>query len=214
MSADSIVTFSRLVDPSFSPQRLRIGTPVLVSISRRCDYGRPCGDFFVMTEDGTLLSDYRSDDQMDELSRNPLRLRFSDLDTTLISGREIRGAIEGCDAIAVTGLIAPGGSGEGRVPAMGGVFELVQARWAVHGSVATPRYVSFPMIEGCRPDMGWLYMLPVPRGFRSDTLSLDVCARVLAVKDGESLALGIPVDSLPRFVRRTERGLSLAGLRQ
>ena len=210
MATDSIVAFSRLVTPSFSAERLRSGSRVLASVARQCTHdGLPCGDFYVIADD-TLLSDYSSQSTAEAMAHDPRPLRFSDLDTVLISGRDFHVAIEGSDAIAIAGLIGPTANGRRRVPTAGGTFEVIGARWLVHGSASTPRYVSFPAIEDCyRGGGGWLYLLPVPRGFRSDTLALDVCARTLAARDAECLALGVPVDSLPRHVRRTERGLSL-----
>lgn len=214
MATDSIVAFSRLVTPSFSPERLHSGTRVLASVARQCTHdGLPCGDFFVIADD-TLVSDYSSGSTAEALAHDRRPLRFSDLDTALISGRDIHAAVEGSDAIALAGLIGPMVNGGRRVPTAGGTFEVAGARWLVHGSASTPRHVTFPAIEDCYPSGGgWLYLLPVPRGFQSDTLELDVCARVLAARDGECLALGVPVDSLPRHVLRSERGLSLVWAR-
>jgi hypothetical protein len=208
VAADSVVTFSRVVDVSFARERMHAGTLILAWVARQCTYhGRPCGDFYAMAGD-TLVSDYSSGGSAEALRRDPQPLRFSDLDTVLVSGREIHDAIEGSDAIAVAGLIDPAAR---RGPTAGGTFEVVNARWLVPGSAVSPGYVSFPRIEDCSPSAGgWLYLLPVPRGLRSDTLTIEVCARVLAVRDGECLAIGAPVDSLARYVHRTGHGLSLS----
>jgi hypothetical protein len=208
VAVDSVVTFSRVVDVSFARERMHAGARILAWVARQCTYHRrPCGDFYAMAGGDTLLSDYSSAGTAEALRRDPRPLRFSDLDTVVVSGREIHDAIEGTDAIAVAGLIDPTA---GRGPTAGVTFQVVNARWLVPGSAVAPGYVTFPRIEDCSPSAGGrLYLLPVPRGFRSDTLTIDVCARVLSVQDGECLAIGAPVDSLARFVRRTGRGLNL-----
>jgi hypothetical protein len=196
------------VRPSFSTDRLRPGTRVLARLSRGCTMnGANCGDFMVIANDGTLLSDYISDDQMSEKQGDPRPLRLQDLPVDLLREGDIGELLRSAAGIASAVLID-----NRHLPSAGGVWRCSLVTWVVASDDSLPSYVRFPRKESCYTESEPVqYLLPVPKGFRGDTLSVDCCPRVLQVKSGEASALGVASSHLPDVVRhRADGRLELA----
>jgi hypothetical protein len=202
-SPDSVVAFSRLVRPSFAAERLRKGTPVLARVTRRCTTaGANCGDFMVIGEDGTLLSDYISSEQTADKGRDPRPLRLQDL-----PGEVLREGDIGTLLMASAGVARADLTENGLLPSAGGVWRCSDATWVIPGDVLLPAFVRFPRKEGCFVGGPAIrYLIPVPDGFQGDTLYVDCCPRVLRVEDGMSASLGVTLSEVKEVVRRDEDG--------
>lgn len=202
-SADSTVIFTRLFPPSFAADRLQNGTRVFVRITRRCTMtGADCGDLMVIRADGALLSDHVSSNQMEAWKRDPrpLRLRDIPLDVLTEGGLgELIGASEGIACVDLTE--------NPFLPSAGGVWRCSDVTWVIPCRDSMPAYVRFPRIDACyanRPPVR--YLIPVPRGFRGGTLSINCCPQVLRVKDGVATGLGVPLSRVQDVIRRRANG--------
>lgn len=202
-SSDSVVAFSRLTRPSFAAERLRTGTPVLARLSRRCTItGANCGDFMVIADDGSLLSDHISSEQMAEKERDPRPLRVQDIPLDVLCDGDIGAVLRASAGVACAYLTE-----NHLLPSAGGVWRCSDATWVIPSADSLPTYVRFPRKESCYTDGPPVrYLIPVPGGFRGDTLFLDCCPRVLRVKGGVATALGVTLPEFREVVGRAEDG--------
>lgn len=199
---DSVVTFRRLIRPSFAASALRPGARVLGRFSRRCTLeGEPCGDFMLVGEDGVLLSDHISDDQMTDKATDPRPLRVVDLpgDVLRAGGLDVR--LHDAEGLAMAFLT------DHQRLASGGLWRVVEPHWIVGRGAQLPQFVHFRRGENCYTEyQGNSFLLPVPLGFSGDTLFVDYCPRVLVVKSGEVLALGVKPSALDSLIRPSPTG--------
>ena len=72
-----------------------------------------------------------------------------------------------------------------------------------------PRHVDIPLATDCFPEIfrGQLMLVPITKGFAGSRMTLSTCPRALAVQDGFLPAFGVPVDSVARAIRLSEKGL-------
>jgi hypothetical protein len=202
-SPDSVVTFSRQIRPSFAAERLQSGTPVFARLSRRCTIsGANCGDFMVIGDDGTLLSDHISDEQVADNQRDPAPVRVQDLPLDVLNEGDVRSLFEGCAGIACAVLTETR-----RLPTASSVWRCSETTWVIPGDDSVPGYIRFPSKVSCYVEGPPVrYLIPVPSGVRGDTLSIDCCPRVLRVTEGFSTGLGVALPRVHEVVRRSEDG--------
>lgn len=202
-SPDSTVAFTRLFPLSFASDRLQKGTPVFAWITRRCTMtGADCGDLMVIRSDGALLSDHTSSNQNEAWKRDPRPLRFRDIPLDALTERGLGELIGSAAGIACVDL-----TDNRPLSSEGNVWRCSTATWVIPSHDPLPAYVRFPKLDACHaygPPLR--YLIPVPRGFRGGTLSVECCPRVLQVKDGVATGLGVPVSGVQDVIRRTTKG--------
>jgi hypothetical protein len=88
-------------------------------------------------------------------------------------------------------------------------YECDSVAWAMGEGSATPRYIDFPRVPDCFPDIfpGDSLLVPLPAGFTGNRLSIDGCPRSFAVHKGLAIGFGVPVNFLGYALRRDTQGL-------
>jgi len=203
-SPDSTAEFMQLERPVFDPSVIRPGTPVLGRLARRCTtLGAPCGGFMLIGEEGVLLSDHISGDQLDERQEDSRPLRLVDLATDVLSRGGLAPVLRESEGLATAYLIQPSRThlvSPSRTESSN-TWQCVDLDWMVRARAPAPSYVQFRSLGACYTEFqGARFLLPIPKAFRGDTLVIEYCPRVLVVRAGEVQALGVPLDALPRML--------------
>ena len=87
------------------------------------------------------------------------------------------------------------------------VVRCVEPRWVMSSTTPLPMFAKFHRTNTC----GWelaptRYLLPIPVGYKGDTLSLRCCPNRLRVKDERVMAFDLPLDSLSAVIARGAGG--------
>lgn len=100
--------------------------------------------------------------------------------------------------------------------ATGAVFQLESLGWVTGAGTNVPKFLSFPRLHGCYPDIysGDSLLVPIPATFgASDTMFIDKCPSALRVKHGFAPGLGVRIDS-PRLQEALDRTASTVHVRR
>lgn len=200
---DSIASFGQINRPYFSPERLRPGTRIIGWFTRRCGgSGQACGAFNVVAEDGVLLHDYSDSDDARALALDPRALRWQDLPQGILRA-DVLSSIAGAG-----GLAAASFQFDAKLPTGEIVVRCVDPRWVIRSATPLPTLARFrPLTNACEWRLApSRYLLPIPVGYRGDTLSLGCCPNHLRVEDGRAMAFDLPLDSLSSVVVRGDGG--------
>ena len=199
---DSIVSFSQISRPYFSPELLRPGTRLLGWLTRRCGPSPACGAFNVLGWDGVLLHDYSDSDDARALFSDPRPLRWQDLPLEVLRANVIS-SIDGAGGMAIA-TFRP----ETKLPTAEIVVRCVDPKWVIPSATSLPALAKFHRLTN---SCSWegaptRYLLPIPVGYKGDTLTIKCCPNRLRVKDGRVLAFDLPLDSLSSVIGREDGG--------
>lgn len=205
---DSVLQVSVIGQGLFSEGLLQPGRSVLVWASRDCDDGwRLWGNLCVVMPDGRVIG---RDSELEDVrlqgqpNGSPLLLTALQSAMTIPAAAHPSRAFEGRPAIALGRLVRT----SARSPS-GFVYECDSLGWVIGTGAAVPRFIEYPLLTDCYPDIfpGDTLLIPVPSAFTGNRLSLSACPRALKVQRGFVPGLGVPLGFIRYALRQDIGGL-------
>lgn len=191
---DSVLIISTLGRPTFPPGVLIPGAHVIAWAFRNCHDGwRLWGGLCVVTPGGRVLSPL-GEEQAATLLGQPTTeaIRYSALDSVLTAraAEHSTTAFEGSANVALLRVVGTTRRGND-----GFTYQCDSIGWVLGGGSRTPRYVDFPRVPGCYPEVfpGDSLLAPVPTTFTGDRLVLSVCPRALKLQNQFTVGFGVPL---------------------
>lgn len=206
---DSTLVISMLGPPRFATGLLVPGAQVIAWAFRDCNDGwRLWGRMCVVTSTGRVIGPF-GDQQAIRLEGQSRAepIRYSALDSALTAPQLVRHsttAFEGAANVALLRLTRTVRRGEA-----GFTYECDSLGWALAGGDRVPRFIDFPRVPGCYPEIfpGDSLLVPLPVQFEGDRLVLDMCPRALKLQDQFAVGFGVPMTFLNYVLKAEPNGL-------
>lgn len=205
---DSTLLITVLGRPVFSSGPVVPGTKVLAWAFRDCNDGwRLWGQFCVVTEGGKILGPAGSDQSAYALvGRDESEpTSYTELDSALSLRPGLRASqalFDGTSAVAILRLVQTVRRG-----VEGFTYECDSVGWALGTGARVPRFIDFPRVPDCFPEIfpGDSLVVPLPSSFNGDRLSIDGCPRAFQIKKDFAVGFGVPVSFL-NYALRSDAG--------
>jgi len=207
---DSTLIISVLGHPRFSSGPVTAGTRVLAWAVRDCNDGwRLWGEFCVLTANEDIVAPMGASPRGYALLGRGLDrpTTYADLDSALTRRPGLRAShalFDQANDVALLRLVRTT-----RRDLEGLTFECDSVGWTIGQGGAVPRYIDFPRVPDCYPEIfpGDSLLVPLPAGFTGDRLTIDGCPRAFGVRKGMAIDFGVPVSFLGYALRRDSQGL-------
>jgi hypothetical protein len=161
----------------------------------------------VVTERGEILGPAGSDQSAYSLVGHSgvKPASYADLDSALSLRPGLKASqalFDGTGAVAMLRLVQTIRRGSD-----GFTYECDSIGWALGAGTRVPRFIDFPRVPDCHPEIfpGDSLIVPLALNYSGDRLSIDGCPRAFLVKRGFAVGFGVPVSFL-NYALRSESG--------